>query len=60
MGIKYNDLRLREERKKTLVNRKLSELFQRFESRHVVISEFLIWFGEMEKSNWNGQQKRRA
>jgi len=41
--------------KQTLINRKLSELFQKFDSHTKISYEFLIWFGEMEKQNWNGK-----
>jgi len=55
------NLNLKKKHKTALINRKLSDLFQKFESRTLVLSEFMIWFGEMEKQNWNGGHiKRKA
>ncbi len=45
--------------KQTVINRKLSNLFEKFDSRSRIIYEFLMWFGEMEKQNWNGLSKNK-
>lgn len=60
METDFDDVNLQKSKKKTLINRKLSDLFLKMDSRNRIINEFLIWFGEMEQQNWNGEQRRKA
>lgn len=57
--VEDSDIGHHSEKKKTLINRKLSELFQKLDSRSRIAHEFLIWFGEMERQNWNGLAKNK-
>lgn len=46
--------------KKSLINRKLSELFREVNTGSQIIHNFLIWYGEMEHQKWNGKDKKKS
>jgi hypothetical protein len=45
------------EPKQAMVAKKLFEIYKKFTSDRIRVEEFLIWFGDMEKQNWNGVTK---
>ena len=45
------------EPKQAMVAKKLFEICNKFTSDRLRVEEFLIWFGDMEKQNWNGEVK---
>ena len=40
-----------------MIARKLFEISKKFTSEQLRVEQFLIWFGDMEKQNWNGVTK---